>query len=205
LIDILSSSTEFENLPIRNYEESILYNLYIHSDLKIENPKFTEPQTKVFLLLQSHFGRKELSNNFDLVQDKNFILKKSINLIYSMVDVISSNGWLNPVISAMELSQMVIQSLWNTDSPLLQLPFFNKELVEKFKKEGVNKIYDIIEMDDNIRGKLLENFTEEQNEELTIFLNRYPLLDVEFGILNQDNILSGKKIYNKKVKMFNCH
>lgn len=38
-----------------------------------------------------------------------------------MVDVISSSGWLNPALAAMELSQMVTQGLWERDSPLLQV------------------------------------------------------------------------------------
>lgn len=42
-------------------------------------------------------------------------------LIQAMVDVISSSGWLNPALAAMELSQMVTQGLWERDSPLLQV------------------------------------------------------------------------------------
>jgi pre-mRNA-splicing helicase BRR2 len=48
-----------------------------------------------------------------------------------MVDVISSNGWLNPAIAAMELIQMVTQGLWEHDFVLLQLPHFTKELAKK--------------------------------------------------------------------------
>jgi hypothetical protein len=42
-----------------------------------------------------------------------------------MVDVISSHGYLKPALLAMELSQMIVQAMWVTKSPLLQLPFID--------------------------------------------------------------------------------
>jgi pre-mRNA-splicing helicase BRR2 len=36
-----------------------------------------------------------------------------------MVDVISSHGYLKPALLTMELSQMIVQAMWVTQSPLL--------------------------------------------------------------------------------------
>ncbi len=63
------------------------------------------------------------------------------------MDVISSSGWLNPALAAMEMSQMVAQGLWERDSVLLQLPHFTKELAARCKEEGIESIFDIAEMD----------------------------------------------------------
>ena len=63
------------------------------------------------------------------------------------VDVISSSGWLNPALAAMEMSQMVTQGLWERDSVLLQLPHFTKELAARCKEAGTESIFDIAEMD----------------------------------------------------------
>ena len=63
------------------------------------------------------------------------------------MDVISSSGWLNPALAAMEMSQMVAQGLWERDSVLLQLPHFTKELAARCKEAGTESIFDIAEMD----------------------------------------------------------
>jgi pre-mRNA-splicing helicase BRR2 len=57
----------------------------------------------------------------DLRADQKLILKDSLKLIQAIVDVISSNGWLKPALAAMELSQMVVQGLWNKDHVLKQV------------------------------------------------------------------------------------
>lgn len=63
------------------------------------------------------------------------------------VDVISSSGWLNPALAAMEMSQMVTQALWERDSALLQLPHFTKDLAATCKEAGIESVFDIAEMD----------------------------------------------------------
>ena len=63
------------------------------------------------------------------------------------MDVISSSGWLNPALAAMEMSQMVAQGLWERDSVLLQLPHVTKDLAARCKEAGVESIFDIQEMD----------------------------------------------------------
>lgn len=62
------------------------------------------------------------------------------------MDVVSSNSWLNPALAAMEMSQMVIQGMWDRDSLLMQLPHFTKELAAQCKEAGVESIFDILEM-----------------------------------------------------------
>lgn len=63
------------------------------------------------------------------------------------VDVISSSGWLNPALAAMEMSQMVTQALWDRDSVLMQLPHFDKALAAKCAEAGVESIFDLAEME----------------------------------------------------------
>lgn len=62
------------------------------------------------------------------------------------MDVVSSNSWLNPALAAMEMSQMVVQGMWERDSLLMQLPHFTKELAAQCKEAGVESIFDILEM-----------------------------------------------------------
>lgn len=63
------------------------------------------------------------------------------------MDVISSSGWLNPALAAMEMSQMVSQALWERDSVLMQLPHFTKDLAAKCAAAGIESVFDLQEME----------------------------------------------------------
>src|SRR5690606_30026799 len=126
---------------IRSNEEEILSIMAKHLPLRIEKPKYTDPHTKVNILLQSHFSRTKL--NDELEHDKAIILEQSTRLIQAMVDVIASNGYLSPAIAAMELSQMITQAMWDRDSVFMQLPYFDKKLCDKCKEVGLESIFDL--------------------------------------------------------------
>lgn len=60
-----------------------------------------------------------------------------------MLDLLSTEQYLNPTLIVLELCQMITQGLWNTDSPLLQLPHFTRTIAEDFKKKGKAHIINI--------------------------------------------------------------
>ncbi len=56
---------------------------------------------------------------------------QAVRLIQACVDVLSSNGWLQPALTAMELAQMVTQAMWSKDSFLKQLPHFTSDIIKR--------------------------------------------------------------------------
>jgi pre-mRNA-splicing helicase BRR2 len=93
----------------------------------------------------------------------------------------------------MQLCQMVVQALWINDSPLLQLPHFNKKLVDSFKNKGVEDLSDFIDMEDEDRRALLK-LDEEKIQEMADFCNHYPTVSLEFNVKNPETIRKGLNV-----------
>ena len=115
LLEVVSSSAEFETtgIPIRRHEDTLLRRIYDRVSVKLDRADFETPHFKTFLLLQAHFSRLQLPP--DLAADQILDLEKVLNLLSACVDVMSSNAWLN-ALGAMDLSQMCVQGMWETDS-----------------------------------------------------------------------------------------
>lgn len=133
ILEIVTSATEFESIQIRRHEDNILRRIYDRVPVKMTQPAFESPHFKAFVLLQAHFSRMQLPA--DLAKDQELILSRVLNLLSGCVDVLSSDGHLN-AISAMEMSQMVVQAMWDRDSPLKQIPFFNAEAIKAANESG---------------------------------------------------------------------
>ena len=57
LIEIISAAAEYEDLPIRHGEDSLLRNLATRLPNKLQSSKFNDPHVKANLLLQAHLSR----------------------------------------------------------------------------------------------------------------------------------------------------
>lgn len=140
---------------------------------------------------------------------------QAVRLIQACVDVLSSNGWLSPALAAMELAQMVTQAMWSKDSYLKQLPFFTSEHIKRctdkvrrcflllhkthFMKssstcltaalfhQGVESIFDIMEMEDEDRTGLLQ-LSDAQMADVARFCNRYPNIELSYEVAEKENI-----------------
>ncbi|PFH47664.1 hypothetical protein AMATHDRAFT_77103 [Amanita thiersii Skay4041] len=174
LLEVVSSSAEFESIPIRRHEEQLLRRIYDRVPVKLDKVDFEAPHFKTFLLLQTHFSRIQLPP--DLAADQVLVLEKVLNLLSACVDVMSSNAWIN-ALGAMDLSQMCVQAMWETDSPLKQVPHFEPEVVNRCKDAGIESVYDIMEMEDDKRNDLLQ-MSASQMRDVARFVNSYPTLDV---------------------------
>lgn len=193
IMEIISAASEFSLLPIRQNEVDQIKKLALHAPQALPDAsKFDDASTKVLVLLQMHFSKKALSTDF--TADLKCILRDSAKLLQSLVDVISSQGWLKPALAAMELSQMIVQGLWDKDSPLLQIPHFNADIVTRLKGAAtpVESVLDVLEMDDDLREQLLQ-LTQEQMSDVAMFCNAYPNIDVAFQ-MNAESVTAGDSV-----------
>ncbi|KAJ3992635.1 putative RNA helicase [Lentinula boryana] len=181
LLEVISSSAEFESIPIRRHEDILLRRLSTLLPIKLssESTNFDSPHYKTFLLLQSHFNRTLLPP--DLAADLKLVLSKTLTLLSASIDVLSSNGWLN-ALSGMDLSQMCVQAVWERDSPLRQIPHFGGEgVIERCKEMGVESVYDLMDLEEGKRRGLLEGLLgmdEGKIRDVAGFVNSYPSIEV---------------------------
>ncbi|RXM31382.1 U5 small nuclear ribonucleoprotein 200 kDa helicase [Acipenser ruthenus] len=183
---------EYENIPIRHHEDTLLRQLAQKVPHKLNNPKFNDPHVKTNLLLQAHLSRMQLSA--ELQSDTEEILSKAVRLIQACVDVLSSNGWLSPALAAMELAQMVTQAMWSKDSYLKQLPYFTSEHVKRCTDKGIESIFDIMEMEDEERSGLLQ-LSDSQIADVARFCNRYPNIELSYEVAEKDNVKSDDNVF----------
>lgn len=194
LLEILSNAAEFDNLPIRKGEESILRDLGIHFPLKISNPKWSDPHTKVNILLQAHFSRHRLPADLD--GDRREVVCATVNLLSAMVDILASNEWLSPALAAMELCQMIVQGMWDSDSPLIQLPHVTRDMA-KFLSQNlhVGSIFDLGSMADDARAEAFRHLAEDEVRDIAVVCNAYPNVDFRFALVETaDGIKAGSPV-----------
>ncbi|RUS18546.1 Sec63 Brl domain-containing protein [Endogone sp. FLAS-F59071] len=195
LLEIVSSATEFDSIPIRHHEDIVLKRVYDRLPVKLTTPKFNSPRIKTNILLQAHFSRTQLPP--DLTSDQALLLGKVIPLLQACVDVISSNGWLTPALAAMELAQMCVQAVWDRDPPLKQIPYFTTDIIKRCQDKGAETVFDIMELDDKDRNEALQ-MDARRLAEVARFVNRYPNIELNFDIEDVDDLHAGAPI---KVKV----
>jgi len=183
LIELISNASEFDEMPIRHKEERALKQLSHHMPHRLDKAKYTDPHTKTNLLFQAHFSRTSLTA--ELSADQLLVLNDALRLLQAMVDVLSSNGWLKAALATMELAQMVVQGMWNTDSHLLQLPHITKEVAARCKEAGVEEIYDLLELEDDKRDKLL-GLDKAKLADVARVCNRYPSIEMDVAMDQED-------------------
>ena len=193
LIEIVAAAAEFEELTIRHGEDGVLRSLSTKLPNKLTGgSKFNDPHVKTNVLLQSHLSRIDYKSA-ELQQDTEDVVGKAVRLTQACVDVLSSNGWLSPAIAAMELSQMITQAMWNKESYLKQLPHFTPDIIERCKGKSVESVFDIMELEDDDRDKLL-GLSENEMADVARFCNRYPNIELEYNVLNKDKLHSGDPV-----------
>lgn len=206
LLTILASATEFSELPSRFGEEEKLSSLAKHLKFPIAaaGGDYSQAHVKANVLLQVHFSKQHEKLSPALRKDLDFVLSHAVRLIHAMVDVISSNGWLKPALAAMDLAQMVVQAQWQSESPLLQIPFFSKETLAKLEKmdleEDVETPLDILSMDDAARKELLP-LDNAKMSTVAKFCNAYPDVSVQTTVANGGKDIPAGSAVGVKVQL----
>jgi pre-mRNA-splicing helicase BRR2 len=181
ILEIITSASEFDSLPIRKHDSSLLAKIYDRVPIKSSQAiSFESPYLKAFILLQAHFSRFILPP--DLASDQKLVLEKVLTLLYTAVDLLSSEGYLNATY-AMDLSQMVVQAVWDTDSPLKQIPFVSDEIVERAKKHDVSTVFDLMSIEDDSQRDDILRMSGRPLNKVAEFVNRYPNVEISYSTI----------------------
>lgn len=201
ILEIVTSATEFESIQIRRHEDHILRRIYDRVPVKMAQPAYESPHFKAFVLLQAHFSRMQLP--VDLAKDQEIILSKVLNLLSGCVDVLSSDGHLNAM-SAMEMSQMVVQAMWDRDSPLKQIPHFSNEVIKAANDFGAKDIFEFMELMDPSENRDYEKMIKRMsldNKQLAqaaaFTNNKYPNVEIEISVDDPENIATNSPAHLK--------
>jgi len=220
ILEIVTSATEFESIQIRRHEDSLLRRIYDRVPVKMAEPSYDSPHFKAFVLLQAHFSRLQLP--IDLAKDQEVILTKALGLLSATVDVLSSDGHINAM-NAMEMSQMVVQAMWDRDSPLKQIPHFTPEVIKAANESGYvpshcctylnansetrHRIKDIFEFMEAMDPSENPNYdtlikrlglSQSQLNQAANFTNsKYPNVELDFEVEDPDEITAGTPAYLK--------
>ena len=198
ILEIVTSATEFESIQIRRHEDGLLKRIYDRLPVKLAEVAFESPHFKAFILLQAHFSRLDLP--VDLAKDQEIILSKIIPLLSGCVDVLSSEGHLQSATSVMETCQLIIQAMWDRDSPLKQIPHFTPAVIATAQGVGINDVFDFMEaMSSKKSGSIIKalQFDKKQLEQAAEFSNKYPSVELEFEVLHPEEIMAGAPSYLK--------
>lgn len=191
LLEILSSASEYDDVFIRPGEEKAVQRMLAHAPLAVDKPKYTDPHTKVNALIQAHFSQSHL--NPDLGADLRAVVGKAPRLLQAMVDVVSSSGWLNPALAAMEMSQMMTQGMWQRDPVLMQVPHITRDMAESCAEKGVETVFDLAEMEAGALKDVLQ-LGDEELADVARWLARYPDISVEHEVADADQVVAGERV-----------
>ncbi|MBN3311099.1 translocation protein SEC63 homolog [Amia ocellicauda] len=203
------SNKEATIRPTDNIEVPQLIRELGNINVKKKEPPFCYPYSlKARVLLLAHLARMDVSENIE--EDQRFVVRKSPALLQEVVNVgcqltmmaNSRGGFHAPrlvsIENCMKLSQMIVQGLQESKSPLLQLPHFEEEHLRYCvsKKYKVRSIQDLVSLKDSDRRSMLRFLGEEKYDEVMAVLGSIPhiTMDIKLQVLDDEdsnNITAG--------------
>ncbi|KAG1665312.1 Translocation protein SEC63 [Nymphon striatum] len=218
ILMVLGGSLEFEKGHNGEITERETDNLEVPTLIKQfpqmgeknkERPLCFAYSVKARALIYAHLNRVKVPES-SLEEDKIYILKKCPYLVQEMVQVVSQltvlahagrisrMPTLDTLETCMKLSPMVIQALWNTKSPLLQLPHLTEDMLRFFsnKKRSIKTIRMFVALNSEERRQLLKHLSDEEFEDVMKVASKLPYIemDVKSEVLDDEesgNITGG--------------
>lgn len=189
ILEVLSQASEFDTIRVGPDDYTKLLKLQNVLPMKFSRKSNVDITAfKTFILLQAYFSRLELPLEFQL--DLNSIIQKADRLISAVVDILAGNGMLNAT-RAMDISQMIIQGCWDIDSPLRQIPYFDKAILEKCAAKNIETVYDIMALEDEDREEVL-TLPHKKLLQVAAFINTYPNIEMKYTFTQGSSIKVGE-------------
>lgn len=151
---------------------------------RIKKLNTEDPHLKVNILLQAHF----MGLDNILPYEQKGIIKTALKVARAAVDVAAVLGFLLPCLGAMECCQMLMQGVWDTDTPLKQA--IRNEAALKLATESAETIYDI----DGPLLKKMNILNGAEKRRIADFCNTYPAVQVHDRSLDKSTAMPEEEL-----------
>lgn len=118
IIRVFAHSDEFQFIPIRREERLEVHKLMEKCPIPIKELP-TEPLAKINILLQTYIARLNLEG-YALISDMIYIKQSASRLLHALYEISLLKKWSSLAKTILDLSKMVSNRLWASDSPLRQ-------------------------------------------------------------------------------------
>eukprot|EP00834_Sanchytrium_tribonematis_P004560 NODE_232_length_12051_cov_1.040997.p1 type:complete len:1780 gc:universal NODE_232_length_12051_cov_1.040997:10578-5239(-) len=176
--DITHTNIDIINLNIkRDTKRSTLLEILSHLQLGSvpdQIREYYQHENKLFALITCYLQRIKLENQLE--NSLKTILNNVERHVHAMIQVCHLKGFAIPLMSSIELMQMLTQQSNDLSNPLLQIPNHSQLNFSQFK---VHNIYDVMEMEDEDRDTMLKPLNENQVSAVADFVNKYPNIELE--------------------------
>ncbi|CAK7215283.1 Pre-mRNA-splicing helicase BRR2 [Sporothrix curviconia] len=209
ILEIITAASEFETIQTRRHEEGLLRRIYDRVPVKMASAAaaadgeidYNTPAFKAFVLLQAHFSRMQLP--IDLAKDQEVVVRKAPSLLSAAANLLVDEGHLN-ALQAIEMMQMVVQAMWDRDSPLKQIPHFTPEVIKVAGKYGIKDVFDFIDQmnpeENKNYARLVKDLglSQAQLVEAANFTNdKYPDMTLDFSVEDEEQLETGTDMFLK--------
>jgi hypothetical protein len=138
-----SSIVRLGRLPIRHHEDTLLQSLHDRVRIKHKPADYDSPYLKIFVLLQAHFSRLELSP--ELAADLAIVLEH----IFFLFSVFAHRDWSNSNVDLdfwwpfpiFRLMHMCVHGVWDDSPELRQIPYFEDDVSCCIRRQGLWLMY----------------------------------------------------------------
>ena len=141
IITMISMSSEFENLNVRDDELPELDQLSRTCTFQTKGGSETK-HGKTSILLQAFVSREKLES-FSLIADLNYVSQNAPRLSRALFEICINKGWPSAAEMCLSISKALEWRLWPTQHPLWQFESFLKpNILEKIQDYG----FDIMQL-----------------------------------------------------------
>ncbi|OHT07006.1 small nuclear ribonucleoprotein [Tritrichomonas foetus] len=137
LLRIACASSEFSLLPLRS--PKTVANMMKHFPDATGEPD--DPSVLAQMILRSHLANIPIPD--DCKDTFAQICPPFLRIINAAIDVAAAQGWLKPTVGAIQLLQQIVQGVAIGSSELLQLPYVDSAIAERFKNQGIRAINEL--------------------------------------------------------------
>jgi len=189
--ELMAGSAEFRkrNMPKDASEKNTIAKIMNSVRANMQKPKYNHPVcVKGNVLLHAYLLRKMELLSEELKEDLRYMLRLSNSLLDAMISVCQHQDSLQTAMNCIEFGQYLTQAMWVKDSSLLQLPHFTAEEIKHIEKgkQSCNGILEYRDLPDD-QKKGMNNFTEEQKNDVKEYLKLFPDITVESKVYCEDD------------------